>query len=171
MRRCTPPLPHLPLPARADRRLPLLTLALASALAPACRPHSPAPSAAAPAQPPAAIPAVAASPKPDSAVPVEVLAVRGRWRRDDGGYVLELREASPQGEFDARYFNPQPIHVGRAAWRLAAGKVQLLVELRDRGYDGSTYLLQHSAEGDRLVGTYTMPTQGQSFDVTFVRTP
>ncbi|MGA9534283.1 MAG: hypothetical protein WBR24_00105, partial [Desulfobacterales bacterium] len=38
----------------------------------------------------------------------------GRWRRPDGGYVIEIRGIDADGKIDAGYFNPRPINVARA---------------------------------------------------------
>jgi len=125
----------------------------------------PAPISAAPTASPAAPPTPTVTP----AVPNTVRAAFGRWRREDGGYVLEIRDATPQGSLEAQYFNPKPIRVSRAAWREGAGRAQLLVELNDVGYAGSTYILFHDPTTDRLVGEYTQPTQQQTYAIEFVR--
>ena len=31
----------------------------------------------------------------------------GKWQRSDGGYMLELSEAGPDGQIKAAYFNPR----------------------------------------------------------------
>ena len=40
--------------------------------------------------------------------------LRGRWLRDSGGYIIEIRKVGPGGKLDAAHFNPRSIHVGRA---------------------------------------------------------
>lgn len=93
----------------------------------------------------------------------------GRWLRPDGGYVLELRE-TPSGQgVEALYFNPRPIHVGRAELREEGGAISVFVELRDVNYPGSTYTLLYDAGTDRLGGTYFQAVQRATYDVEFVR--
>jgi len=120
------------------------------------------------APPPAA---ATASQKPaPAAVPIPAFEkLNGKWLRPDGGYILELRNASAQGKLEAAYFNPRPIHVARAEWRQKDGKLQLFVELRDVNYPGSTYTLDYSAADDRMTGNYFQALQGQNFDVEFIR--
>jgi hypothetical protein len=93
----------------------------------------------------------------------------GRWLREDGGYVLEIRSASPDGRLVATYSNPRSIHVTRAEWRQQSGRLGVFVELRDVNYPGSTYTLVMTPEKDRLVGTYFQAVQRANFDVEFVR--
>jgi hypothetical protein len=104
--------------------------------------------------------------------PEQVKRIAGRWLREDGGYVLEIKSGATGGVLEALYFNPQQnrtIHVSRAAWYEGAGKLQVLVELNDTGYPGATYILSHDAKEDQLVGEYRQPAMQQSFEVEFVR--
>jgi hypothetical protein len=103
---------------------------------------------------------------PDQAGPDRLT---GRWLRPDGGYVIEIRGARPDGVLDAAYFNPRPINVSRADWRGDSGRLQVFIELRDANYPGSTYTLRYAPEQDRLVGEYFQAVQRQTFDVEFVR--
>jgi hypothetical protein len=91
----------------------------------------------------------------------------GKWQRADGGYVLELEEAKPDGQLKAFYFNPRAINVSKAEWRRMGDTVQVFVELRDVNYPGSTYLLVYAPENDRLEGYYHQAALGQTFDVVF----
>jgi hypothetical protein len=93
----------------------------------------------------------------------------GARLRSDGTYVLELRGADKSGVVQAGYFNPKSIHVSRAIWMRGAEGLQVVVELNDVGYPGATYVLEHDAKEDRLVGKYNQPQMGQTFDVDFVR--
>jgi len=93
----------------------------------------------------------------------------GRWLRPDGGYILEIRSAAPDGKLDAAYFNPRPIHVARAEWKARDGKLSVFVELRDVNYPGSTYSLQFLDAKDQMAGTYFQAAQQMTFDVEFVR--
>jgi len=95
--------------------------------------------------------------------------LRGRWLRDTGGYIIEIRNVGPGGKLDAAYFNPRSIHVGRAEAIQQGGAVKVTVELRDVNYPGSTYTLTYDAKTDRLVGRYYQAVAGETFDVYFVR--
>jgi len=95
--------------------------------------------------------------------------LRGRWLRDTGGYIIEIRNVGPGGKLDAAYFNPKSIHVGRAEAVQQGGAVKVTVELRDVNYPGSTYTLTYDAKTDRLVGRYYQAVAGETFDVYFVR--
>ena len=95
--------------------------------------------------------------------------LRGRWLRDTGGYIIEIRKVGPGGKLDAAYFNPKSIHVGRAEAVQQGAAVKVSVELRDVNYPGSTYTLNYDAKNDRLVGRYFQAVTGETFDVYFVR--
>jgi uncharacterized protein (DUF2147 family) len=95
--------------------------------------------------------------------------VKGRWLRDSGGYVLEIRSVGPGGKLDAAYLNPKPIHVGKAEVSQVGTAVKVFVELRDVNYPGSTYTLAYDPKADRLVGRYYQAVAGETFDVYFVR--
>ena len=97
------------------------------------------------------------------------LKLAGKWIRTDGGYVLELSDIGFSGTLTASYFNPRPINVSRAAWRLEEGFVVVYVELRDVNYPGSTYTLAHFPDRDVLAGYYYQAAQGQTFEVVFER--
>ncbi len=93
----------------------------------------------------------------------------GRWQRSDGGYVLELSAAGPDGQLKAAYFNPRPINVAQASWKLQDGIMEVFVELRDTYYPGSTYTLNYDPATDRLEGLYFQAVQRQNFKVRFTR--
>ncbi len=93
----------------------------------------------------------------------------GRWLRPDGGYILEIRNAAPGGKLDVGYFNPNPIHVGRAEWVEKDGKLYVMAELQDVNYPGSTYGLEYIVAQDRLVGTYYQAVEKSTYEVQFVR--
>lgn len=95
----------------------------------------------------------------------------GRWLRSDGNYALEIRSVSAGGKVDAAYFNPSPVNVSKAEVSSENGEPQLLVELRDRGYEGSYYTLAYESDTDCLTGVYHQLTIGQQFEVEFVRMP
>ena len=131
----------------------------------ACKKAPPAATTTPAAAPAAAQPAAKAAP----AVPEAVKKLLGRWMRSDGGYVLELRNPDLSGVLEASYFNPKPIKVSRAIWMQGAAGLQVMVELNDVGYPGATYVLNHDAQSDRLVGKYTQPAMQQTFDIEFER--
>lgn len=94
----------------------------------------------------------------------------GRWVRPDGGYVLQLTDVAQSGHVAAAYFNPSPIHVAHAEWRLSAQNLLIVaVELRDLNYPGATYTLRYDPATDRLAGAYHQPVQDQTYDIEFVR--
>jgi len=93
----------------------------------------------------------------------------GRWLRPDGGYVIDIRKVETNGELQAAYFNPRPIHVSKARVTRKDEKPHIFIELRDAGYPGATYALTYHKEQDLLTGVYFQPAVGQSFDVVFIR--
>lgn len=112
-----------------------------------------------------------------SLVPAPVVEARsdfeklvGRWRRPDGGYVIEIRGVRANGEIDAGYFNPRPINVSQAEASHKGNAVKVFIELYDKMYPGSTYDLTYDLQHDVLRGTYFQAALGQAFDVIFVRT-
>ena len=93
----------------------------------------------------------------------------GRWRRADANYVLEINRVAPDGQIDAAYLNPKPIHVSKAIATSESGKVKIMIELRDRLYPGSYYTLTYDWGDDRLSGVYHHLGVNQAYDVVFVR--
>jgi hypothetical protein len=124
-----------------------------------------------------ASPSAVAPPAPpaDESVPAEPARapdfgkLKGRWLRQDGDYVLEIREVAESGKTEAAYFNPRPIHVARAETSAKAGTIEVFVELRDEGYPGCTYRLRYRSGRDQLEGTYYQAAEGASYDVVFDR--
>jgi hypothetical protein len=96
-------------------------------------------------------------------------AVRGRWQRADGDYIIEIRSVAADGSLEAGYYNPAPIHVSRARLTMADGVPRVFVELRDVNYPGSTYTLTYEPASDQLAGVYFQAVQQQTFDVVFER--
>jgi uncharacterized protein (DUF2147 family) len=94
--------------------------------------------------------------------------LKGRWRRPDGGYILEIKSIADSGAMDAAYFNPKSIHVARAEASREGG-AKVFIELRDVNYPGSTYALTYEPASDQLKGIYYQAVEGQRFQVTFVR--
>lgn len=93
----------------------------------------------------------------------------GHWQRTDGGYIVELKNPTPEGLIDASYFNPNPINVGKSAWQNKAGKLMVLVELQDQNYPGSIYTLEYQPQGDKLTGIYFQAVEQVSYNVEFTR--
>jgi hypothetical protein len=83
--------------------------------------------------------------------------------------VLEIRSVGADGEAQASYFNPRPIRVAKAQVQSTGATAAVYVELRDSGYPGNYYRLAYEAAGDRLVGIYHQPQEGQQFDIYFER--
>lgn len=92
----------------------------------------------------------------------------GRWRRPDGGYVIDIRSVDADGKIDAGYFNPRPINVARAEASRDVDGLKVFIELRDVGYPGATYSLIYNPSQNVLEGLYYQPTAGQTFEVVFV---
>ena len=95
--------------------------------------------------------------------------LNGKWQRPDGGYVLDLSEAGPDGQLKAAYFNPRPINVAQSRWTFKDKTLQVFVQLRDVNYPGSTYTLSYDPATDRLSGIYFQAVQRQQFEVFFER--
>jgi hypothetical protein len=96
-------------------------------------------------------------------------ALRGRWLRPDGGYILDIWDIDASGKIEAVYLNPRPIHVAMAEATRDDAALRVRVELRAPGYPGSTYTLRYEPTRDQLEGVYFQATLQQSFDVAFVR--
>ena len=95
--------------------------------------------------------------------------VIGRWRRPDGGYILEIRSVDAKGNLAAAYYNPRPIQVSRAEGSVSDDGLKIFIELRDVGYPGATYALRYDPEKNLLAGYYHQPAVGGTFDVIFKR--
>jgi hypothetical protein len=93
----------------------------------------------------------------------------GKWRRPDGGYILEIRNVESSGKMDAGYFNPNPINVAKAEASSDRAGMKLFIELRDVNYPGSTYTLAYDPNSDQLAGFYYQAALQQRFDVFFER--
>jgi hypothetical protein len=92
-----------------------------------------------------------------------------RWRRVDGGYIIEIRRIDANGQMDAAYYNPKSIHVSRSEASLKEGAQYIFIELQDVGYPGSTYTLMYRPQQDILAGFYFQATLKQTFEVVFAR--
>jgi hypothetical protein len=118
---------------------------------------------------PAAKPAAEAKAGESAAGEFEKL--KGKWGRTDGDYAIELIKLQPDGALEAAYFNPGPIHVGKAKLYKERGFVKVFVELQDVNYPGSKYNLIYDADKDLLRGTYYQATQQVEYEVEFQRLP
>ena len=96
-------------------------------------------------------------------------ALNGRWRRPDGGYVLEIRSIDAGGKIDASYLNPKPINIAKAEATREASTLKIFVELRAPNYPGSTYTLTYDQDQDQLKGIYFQAVEQQRFNVNFAR--
>lgn len=103
------------------------------------------------------------------AAPPDKNKLAGDWLRSDAGYRIQLSGPADSGILSAAYFNPQPIHVGKAKWTLDNGVLKVYVELNDENYPGSHYDLIYLAEKDLLVGKYFQAVEGVTYDVLFQR--
>lgn len=101
--------------------------------------------------------------------PPDMMALRGRWVRTDGGYVIEIKSVDPGGQMQAAYYNPNPVNVSRAQAARSGAAVTVFIELRAPGYPGSTYTLIHDPQSDTLKGIYHQAALQQNFEVVFVR--
>jgi hypothetical protein len=95
--------------------------------------------------------------------------LKGRWLRQDGDYLIDVRDVGPDGRAEVAYFNPQPIQVARAEARRDGSTIELAVELRDTGYPGCIYRLRYAAGADQLQGTYFQAALGETYEVVFAR--
>ena len=93
----------------------------------------------------------------------------GNWLRTDSDYRLQISEVNEDFTLEAKYFNPNPINVGRASWQESYGSLKIIVELRDVNYPGSTYTLNYLADKDLLAGDYYQAVEGLTFYVEFAR--
>lgn len=95
--------------------------------------------------------------------------LKGRWVRQDGDYMIEIKSIGADGKMDVGYFNPRPIHVGKAEADARDGTPRIFVLLADQGYPGSNYKLQYDKGSDTLQGSYHQAASGETFGVIFDR--
>lgn len=96
-------------------------------------------------------------------------AVTGRWQRNDGGYIIEIKSVRNDGTMDAAYLNPNPINVSVSEWSHVDNRLQIYVEMSDVNYPGSFYKLIYFAEQDQLLGIYHQAVYNQDYEVQFIR--
>ena len=95
--------------------------------------------------------------------------LHGRWVRPDGGYVISVRAVDVGGKLDASYFNPSPLPFYTAEVTREGATLKLFFELRDGGYNSSTYTLKYDVASDQLKGVYYQAVARQKFEVVFDR--
>lgn len=95
--------------------------------------------------------------------------LKGKWERPDGGYVIAITNVTATGGLGVGYFNPQPIHVGRAQATRESGQLQVIIELQDVNYPGSTYKLTFDPVSDQLKGTYYQAVTKETYPIYFTR--
>ena len=91
----------------------------------------------------------------------------GNWLRTDSDYRLQISEVNEDFTLEAKYFNPNPINVGRASWQESYGSLKIIVELRDVNYPGSKYTLNYLPDREMLAGEYYQAVEGLTFYVEF----
>ena len=99
----------------------------------------------------------------------DFMALKGRWFRTDGSYVIEIKSVEAGGRMQAAYYNPNPINVSQAEAARSGAAVTVFIELRAPGYPGSTYTMIHDPKSDELKGVYHHAGLQKNFDVVFVR--
>jgi hypothetical protein len=95
--------------------------------------------------------------------------LKGRWRRPDGGYIVDIQSVDVSGKMAASYFNPQRINIAKAEASQDGSAIKVFIELRDANYPGSTYTLVYDAQNDQLHGIYYQAARQQRFEVVFMR--
>ncbi|MFH1458747.1 MAG: hypothetical protein ABIG64_00025 [Candidatus Omnitrophota bacterium] len=93
----------------------------------------------------------------------------GRWIRPDGGYVLEIRQVRDDGSLEAYYYNPLLINVSIARMVTNEKGINLFVELQDKGYPGSYYMLTYLPAKEQLTGIYHQKEANKEFEIYFER--
>lgn len=99
----------------------------------------------------------------------ETSLLTGDWVRTEGGYLINIIKINEDRTLEAKYFNPNPINVGKANWEESSGNLKIIVELRDVNYPGSTYTLNYLPDRDILSGEYFQAVEGLTFYVEFTR--
>jgi hypothetical protein len=107
---------------------------------------------------------------PTPAVPnAEFQKLNGRWCRPDGGYIIDVKNVSDNGQMEVSYYNPKSIHVSKALASRNETMTKVFIELHDVNYPGSTYTLTYDPQSDQLQGIYYQAALQQSFEVYFTR--
>lgn len=93
----------------------------------------------------------------------------GSWLRTDSDYRIQISKVNEDFTLEAKYFNPNPINVGKASWEESYSNLKIIIELRDVNYPGSTYTLNYIPDRDILAGEYYQAVEGLTFYVEFNR--
>ncbi len=91
----------------------------------------------------------------------------GSWLRSDGSYTIEIMGLVEGGKLSAKYFNPNPINIGQAGWRILNNETQIYLELQDTYYPGCIYQLSYNENSEMLTGTYYHAVSKQTYEVDF----
>jgi hypothetical protein len=91
----------------------------------------------------------------------------GNWVRPDGGYTITITDVDPNGILDASYANPNPLPFAQAKASVNGEAIEVFLELRAGGYNGSTYNLTYDPENNVLRGIYYQAVAQQKFDIYF----
>jgi len=112
---------------------------------------------------------LAAEESPPLSVTEQYDILKGEWQRTDGNYSLKLSNIQKDGQVQAEYFNPKPIHIGEAAVSTQKELIRLFLKFQDQNYEGSTYTLYYYAEKDALAGFYYQAVLNRTYEVVFLR--
>jgi hypothetical protein len=93
----------------------------------------------------------------------------GNWLRTDSDYRINISGVNEDFTLETKYFNPNPINIGKANWEESYGNLKIIIELRDVNYPGSTYRLSYLPDRDVLAGEYYQAVEGLTFYVEFAR--
>ena len=112
-------------------------------------------------------------PPPPKKTPVKLdtAKLKGRWLRPDGGYIIEILNVHDEGTLEAAYYNPQPINIAVAEWKVEKNRLKIFIKFDDVNYPGSTYTLDYFPDRDLFIGAYFQATQQQTYYVEFMRQP
>jgi hypothetical protein len=106
---------------------------------------------------------------PDTASESHFDILLGQWVRPDGGYTITIQGVAPDGKLDATYANPSQLPFAQAKAALNDNTIEVFLELRAGGYNGSTYNLTYDPANDVLRGVYYQAVAQQKFEVYFER--
>jgi len=93
--------------------------------------------------------------------------LKGYRLRTDGTYTIEIVALEEGRKLSAKYFNPNPINVGKAGWRIFNDETQIYMKLQDTKYPGCIYQLSFNENSEMLTGTYYQPLSKQTYKVDF----
>lgn len=147
-------------------RIPLFPFVVLVLIAACGRPGQ-GPASSAPAQ--GAAPAAPAPPPRSALSAEERQALVGWWLRYDQSYMIVIDAVAEDGRLTARYLNPDPVGVSKAAAWKVGERVELLLELTDENYPGNFYELSFDPAQQKLVGVYHHLGAREDYEVDFTR--